>query len=116
MTSGGREPRPWPGKAAQSRPHSRDRQGGRRALLDAVILPSQVPALIARPLPIACLLRAVAGGAALGAAKLGLFAKFGLLFKKFFKFEDPIEAMNSDNIRHGNFEDDPREPDRKSVV
>lgn len=28
----------------------------------------------------------VAGGAALGAAKLGLFAKFGLLFKKFFKF------------------------------
>ncbi len=28
----------------------------------------------------------VAGGAALGAAKLGLFAKFGLIFKKFFKF------------------------------
>ena len=28
----------------------------------------------------------VAGGAALGAAKLGLFAKFGLIFKKFLKF------------------------------
>jgi uncharacterized membrane-anchored protein len=28
----------------------------------------------------------VAGGAALGAAKLGLFAKLGLVFKKFFKF------------------------------
>ena len=27
------------------------------------------------------------------------------------RFEDPIEPMNNDNIRHGNFEDDPREPD-----
>ena len=34
-----------------------------------------------------------------------------LPFKKFFKFEDPIEAGKDDNIRHGNFEDDPREPD-----
>ncbi|MBS1152676.1 MAG: serine/threonine protein kinase [Myxococcaceae bacterium] len=35
-----------------------------------------------------------------------------LPFKKFFKFEDPIGPMDSDNIRHGNFEDDPREPDQ----
>ena len=35
-----------------------------------------------------------------------------LPFKKVFKFEDPIEPMNSDNIRHGNFDDDPREPDQ----
>jgi eukaryotic-like serine/threonine-protein kinase len=35
-----------------------------------------------------------------------------LPFKKFFKFEDPIQPMESDNIRSGNFEDDPREPDQ----
>ena len=35
-----------------------------------------------------------------------------LPFKKFFKFEDPLNPMDNDNIRHGNFEDDPREPDQ----
>ena len=36
-----------------------------------------------------------------------------LPFKKIFNFEDSaIDPMNSDNIRHGNFDDDPKEPDQ----